>query len=900
MSGQVPGHGGPSQPYGFVAFGPMSPPPNAVMASQQQHQHQMAMAAAAATASYGPVFYPQQPQSPPVAPRGQQHLGQQPQMIAFYPGNPMPYVIPQQQLQDQQPQGNIYPTMAFGWPGPSGNGGVMSGYPYPVAMSQAGGSDYGPIMVHNVGSPPLLPNPAVAHPMPLVQTQQPPDLVELMGYRGAAAYPAAVLQPDVIQDSQQEATYINECEQRLQGKEEADLPCYANETVAGEAAQEEQPTYMNDEEIVDAMKAPRDAQRGMSIPPQIECWNEDKKNPKFEVPMRPASVAKSNRPKSTFTMNKSSISSSYQSLNMSGIINLAESVNKKLKEFRETLKDPSTKSEKKNGKKPSDKKEQPKRPPRRKERVNKTNSAAFATLPRNFKSMATDLDIIEEDNVQHGDQVPKVPMPGSVAAVELAKSKSQSDICSPTLMSPNMVLPVVPMPGSALSSSVTLSIPSPMSIPMAGGGTLSYLASPSPTENETELVDPAKVPVVPMPGTEVILRKKKMAEDFKFDLTAAPKVPMPNHPVNRRNSVVGCGDVLQTFPEVSQKYHPELNRRHSMHECGIAVAMTSAGIRIGQQQKSKGDYETVEFGAKPELKITKETAEEEKPNKKKESDYDEVEFKTNDLGDASVKATLNVGRHQRSSSGSSKESDIGRSIAKTSKDIIDGIREMDNSIQNLKIGFVKVYEDVYTRHVYSAPDKNWKKAKSLGKFESSESRDDDDYEDVQIIKKGFLEIVTSPLVAIEDEAPKQEPKLTQVNIEKSTHDEVEQPVEVLTYREQKNQAFREGFFGIQRDDESAQNGESAPEKSPEKSPRKDEKEDTLSDTGTETLDVTIELPETSVADLHGVDEEDDDEKTIPDYDDEDQGNLPEEDYNWSEAVDDSGMPATRLIQEKLK
>ena len=135
-------------------------------------------------------------------------------------------------------------------------------------------------------------------------------------------------------------------------------------------------------------------------------------------------------------------------------------------------------------------KEPPKRPPRRKDRLRL--SAAFATLPRNFKSSSRDLDVIEEDQIQsqtrsqeQGEEQqeeesgqPRIPQPGSSAsaAAELAKSKSQGDIGSGSVgPSPSRLLPSVAMPGSP-ESSLTLSAPS--HTPCA----MSSLASPSPLE----------------------------------------------------------------------------------------------------------------------------------------------------------------------------------------------------------------------------------------------------------------------------------------------------------------------------------------------------------------------------------------------------------------------------------
>ena len=284
--------------------------------------------------------------------------------------------------------------------------------------------------------------------------------------------------------------------------------------LADTAVADGQPTYMNEETAVAATTTtttasplcrPAEVPRGKSIPPQMELFGKkppvhEPRSPKSPFLRRPASVAKGTTPARPETGLRPS--SSYQSLNMSGIINLAESVNKKIKEFRETLKDGSKTL---GTRKP---REQPKRPPRRKDKMRL--SAAFATLPRNFKSVPRDLDVIEEDHIQQttqrrqqgqqeqqeqqeqrGEEVPapKIPQPGSSAAAELAKSKSQGDIGggggggggapSPVRLMPPQ--PLVAMPGSP-ESSVTLSAPS--HTPCA----MSSLASPSPFETNGVVV----------------------------------------------------------------------------------------------------------------------------------------------------------------------------------------------------------------------------------------------------------------------------------------------------------------------------------------------------------------------------------------------------------------------------
>lgn len=238
---------------------------------------------------------------------------------------------------------------------------------------------------------------------------------------------------------------------------------------------------------------------------------------------------------------------------------------------------------------------------------------------------------------------------------------------------------------------------------------------------------------------------------------------------------------------------------------------------------------------------------------------------------------------------------------------------MDTAIQNLKIGFVKVYEDVYTRHVYTTPNKKAKSVEPGSNKTASNSnpssshnsnKGNNDYEDMEVVR-GVLEIVTSEVAMTEEEeegGPDEE-RETQADATAKEEDgeRLDNPDEVEqlqpTYREQMNQAFRESFFGIQKDNQQESGVTEVG------SAEKGEKEEAaaMSDTPTETLDVTIELPETSVANGTGGDGEEEDERTIPDYDDDERLDEEEvEDYNWDEVLDEAGRPATFLILQKLK
>ena len=157
--------------------------------------------------------------------------------------------------------------------------------------------------------------------------------------------------------------------------------------------------------------------------------------------------------------------------------------------------------------------------------------------------------------------------------------------------------------------------------------------------------------VVPMPGSAVILRNRKVAaeaDDFAFDHAAAPKVPQPNHPIQQRRSY---HDLATEFKRVAGN-----NRRHSMYEYDAEVSATINLSKFGTAVKKAG-----EVGMKnPEVKVTPASSAEAKDN-----DYDEVDFAAERK--KSEAGTLAVAKPppRSSSSGSSRESDnIGRSIAR--------------------------------------------------------------------------------------------------------------------------------------------------------------------------------------------------------------------------------------------
>ena len=182
---------------------------------------------------------------------------------------------------------------------------------------------------------------------------------------------------------------------------------------------------------------------------------------------------------------------------------------------------------------------------------------------------------------------------------------------------------------------------------------------------------------MPMPGSAVVLRNKKMAaaaDDFAFDHSAAPKVPQPNHPIQQRRSY---HDLASEFKHVTN------NRRHSMYEYDAVV---SATINLSEFQTSVKKAEDVadNIGMKnPEVKVTPASSANAKDN-----DYDEVDF-------ASEKRKGEVGTlavakppPRSSSSGSSRESDnIGRSIARKAFIIISVNVAAISSFEKIFWGF---------------------------------------------------------------------------------------------------------------------------------------------------------------------------------------------------------------------
>ena len=154
-----------------------------------------------------------------------------------------------------------------------------------------------------------------------------------------------------------------------------------------------------------------------------------------------------------------------------------------------------------------------------------------------------------------------------------------------------------------------------------------------------------------MPGSAVIPRNKKVADAFRFDPSATPKVPQPSHPIQQRLS---CQDLTAAASRPPADGAAS-NRRHSMYEYDAVV---SATINLSEFETPSKEAAVASVGTtKPEVKVTSAPA--------KDNDYDEVEFSGENMGREVETLAVSKPPPRSSSSGSSRESDnIGRSIAR--------------------------------------------------------------------------------------------------------------------------------------------------------------------------------------------------------------------------------------------
>ncbi len=202
-----------------------------------------------------------------------------------------------------------------------------------------------------------------------------------------------------------------------------------------------------------------------------------------------------------------------------------------------------------------------------------------------------------------------------------------------------------------------------------------------------------------------------------------------------------------------------------------------------------------------------------------------------------------------------------QSISDTRNEICAGLRQMDSTIQNLKLGMLKVYEDIYV--------KPKKEDQGNGRSRSLDT-------DMPAISDSFLvKAHEFKKTDADDEAPDSDKVYENdcmfKNANQKTDDEAAGNGEVNSeFRHQLNKEFREAFFGL----------------------RPEEGSDSMSEEDKEIETV-----------LDGNQDKDDEEcpeaKQTPDFIGEKFETF--DDYDWNTVeLDESGLPKTVLIQEMLQ
>ncbi|XP_059093166.1 uncharacterized protein LOC131888343 isoform X2 [Tigriopus californicus] len=889
-----PPHPSVNSPYGFVPFGGQNVSPYGPM-----------FFAAAPSQSMpnipGMMMMPRFPNpgpdcgilSPQPGPHPGPQPGNRPMFMSFYPAHPFmgpsanPQANPQANANAQLPHqafNPMYPPMFFGYPSPYGaNAMDMNHYP----MMSMGPPDV--IVSEDMQ--------ANTHMLPMDQSQN------------------QVQQPDVVQASQ-DPTYMNDSDvhHSIASTYENNQPTYANELVP-EASTKEAPSYMNNV-----------LPRGVSVPP---VFNDESSSSPIPPPR--------SRRGSQLSLNKST-----HSLNMMG---LEESV-RNLKETMQLLKDrhPVHRS-----------KEPPKRPPRRKDRLKR--AATFATLPRNFK--AHELDDITEDfqPIENDDKgcSPKVPMPGTTIP-QLTQPRKASPVLveRPIVSQPGSpeglgisapTLPCVPMPGSSPDEGRTPPLPilGPIVEPQAPS-----FGRPPPTIN---LPPPPSIPIpeppeghnptIPMPGSS---RSSSRLSPFSQQVAAItsytdeidivrPPIPIiltSTLTIERDTGETRISEVASPAPahQVEIFLAPEVDHDYEDLELDFEVANKNRASNAGSG--SETEYEDIDNHD-----------DDDDPQPMNGPREVEVGKLTPDEQDraSSNNSNLNPDYMGGEREGSVRSGTSSNSITKTRKELLAGIREMDQTIQNLKIGIVKIYEDVFPKAVYAIPAKKalFSRAKSEGPLIADnpdyESVDfNPDLQEVKVLQIGRscheltnLDLTSEPrrvcpeIEQVEDQSEQSEEKLNLSSEEDDKEDENSPPLN----NPDPSKSFRQAFYGIKSDtdDDEAilsdlptleevtdeENTLLVPGTQDIDAKHDNDIPDNVSDTGTETLDVTLEIlgdNEANEIDDHIYDDENDDETIAEFLDPPNEALSPQiEDraYNWEEILDNvSGQTKPLMLQERLK
>ena len=935
-------------PYGLVNVGPQSmsqvvPPGGGIMPQIMSTQQPIGpmpppmspigMAPQAGTsAPYGPMFFAPQPQgmsgmmSP--QPPGQPMMAP----MQFNPNMMMTQPMVQQMMIQQPGQQPMMMPVAF-MPAPMMPGAADGGMDQRDQRSASRLSMYQPVIMGWPGGP-MMPM-SMGQPAPSVKAEsdyadvQPiggtPDLVasKPVEIGSSSQENRTQVKPDVIKGSD-EPMYMNEAEIREE-------PRYMNSGTKDDMDLN-QPTYANENpyDIPSYANEPSRFPRGASLPPMFCDELADSLGIGSGGPVPPPRSRRS----SMLSLNKST-----HSLNFAGLSETASKLQQTIADLKSQH--PTTTS-----------KANPKRPPRRKDRFKKKSTAGFSTLPRNFKS--NDLGSISEDLKTSTDlSRPTVPMPGTrptTPASTLALSEENLlAVAKPVVEMPSgsvhpekspsltCVSPVVPMPGTQSSNaSQILTTPSDPSTPL----TVRHPKIPMPgTGFDAEII--ISPPNVRQPDPTVTNRVSVISTNTFHSALDPP-------PIN--NSSAKEKDILKT-PEVmreEEEKNTEIKISHEYEDVDFNNDGELEQVTKGVLQIKVDDDFQLQTGTKSSKKKGKRRRKRsdnkrtssharvpppEKSEKidEKDHDYDDIEFATDRKSRMDEKPTIPMPNPAviktvlQDSSGrdpdyedvdmilkpqpieptlpstlltvpktdSSKESSVN-SIEAKGKELLDDIRQMDSTIQNLKIGMIKVYEDVYAKPLYAKPNKI-KRGKSMDAIKVEEvtvkakQTDKGDYEQVEV-KEG---------------------NMTSTSNDDSKREDDQEEQNIVEVREQISKDFRANFFGIHQDEEETDFEEiAAPEQEQNKLKDSDAEArnqiamEVTSDPGTETLDVTIDIPGLTRAEAP----RSDDEQEMPEEFllDEALANggdveVVEDMFDWDKIAMDAGdAPTNVVIQDRLK
>lgn len=343
---------------------------------------------------------------------------------------------------------------------------------------------------------------------------------------------------------------------------------------------------------------------------------------------------------STLSLNKSS-----QSVHMLGLADRLEHFQTKLDAMKSDLSSQGLLST-------------PSRPPRRSDRFKKKDFSGFSTLPRNFKT--NELDKISEDPSS-----PKIPMPGQTK-----------------LMLPKIPLPGTPSPPMSSQPSVTPSFP----------------RSPQITEIIITPKDHQSSNISGKPLTDTMITSKESPEKGNVPILVAS--PDGSAKVSNATERVVVTPRLHDKVDNKDPDYSDIDSDLHIYEdveipTTIEEVVTKATLNINVSN------ETPEAGITLNCQNETTTALDWKLRKDSSSGTEYEEVEQNEVEPNIINEEQKEDANEPPVPDDVTENDEGKeeedSISVTRNDILEGIKQLDSTIENLKIGMIKVYEDVYAK-----------------------------------------------------------------------------------------------------------------------------------------------------------------------------------------------------------